>query len=174
MKIDVGQLRDKKTVKLSGGEEWLRAIRDSYQDMKEPLSGIVEISLLDEYDRCSVDVDISLCPVVVCGQCSEPMGLAITVRNRYFFVDGEDPLLKQREVELESTDLDLYYLDQGELDLESFINEIVNLEMPNLIQHSTPDHPCTQARLLRDGAAAYADDRQASNNPFSVLKKLKN
>lgn len=180
MRINLLDLNPDLAVDITGNEPWLARI---YADFPVPvtqdgapaplLTGHLKVAL-EAGGSVKVVGSIQYAPLVPCSRCDIriPWPMNITVKAR-FVPDGINP--QSREKNLTRAELDAYYLEGDEADLEQLVNDLVQTALPTQVIAATDDE--ANCRICGDdllAAVVYGHaERPAEASPFAQLATLK-
>ncbi len=178
MRFKIEELREPKQIEIKGDEPWLALIYKSFglhgREDEPRLSGYFHISP-NQYGAFHVKGEISFTPKVSCGRCELqiPWEIKRTLNVRYLLpFKDEDGVEAERDLSPE--DLDDYYIENDEIDIELSINDIVQTAIPSRLIKLTPDgKACAVCLENVEEAVVYEQKGAAENNPFAILKDLK-
>ena len=178
MRIHIDELRPARTLALAGDEPWLDRI---YTDFPAPageaaprLTGELQLRR-EEGGSVLVTGRIDYAPFVGCSRCDRlinwPLGLPVEAR---FLPETANDQPKEKN--LSRADLDAYYLENYEVDVEGLLNDVIQTALPIAPVPATEDGDACRicsADLTGERVYGDGDDEEASASPFSVLKGLK-
>lgn len=179
MKLNISNLREVKKITVTGDEGWLKTIYDTFHsDANSKVNKLkAELIITPVGDGFTmVKGEISYTPIVDCSRCGDFIPWSIEDRFEVCFQkeDVNDEQLKERE--LSAGELDEYYLDGDDIDIELLLNERVQLAIPmrTVLAREDKENECfvcgddlDEARVI--GVSPENDE----NNPFHALKHLK-
>ncbi|MFK7822832.1 MAG: DUF177 domain-containing protein [Oligoflexales bacterium] len=158
-----------KIIEILGSEDWLSLIyeqfRSSYGEKLSPLTGKFSIKLLDACIQVEGSYQFSL--ILKCSRCSTSLVWPIHESlNLFYSLQADDH--SSRERDLTSKDLDDYFLLDNQVDLESVVNESVQLSFPLKVK-------CDECKSICEDDVVYSSDEegQESSSPFAKLRELK-
>jgi uncharacterized metal-binding protein YceD (DUF177 family) len=179
MRVHLFDLKPSKQLQILGTEPWLDKI---YADFPatEPgskerphITGTLTL-MLEESGSVLVTGHIDFAPVVSCTRCdlgiAWPLHFDLTTR---FLTDpvNEDAT---RERLLTTAELDAYYLEADEVDLEQLINDTVQTGIPAHILATTDDGAnCRVCLADLTEPQAYGERDTGEASPFAALRGLK-
>ena len=178
MRVRVENLDKVTTVNLTGDEPWIAQIANILHQGEGSatarISGQIELRK-DSAGFVYGKGHFSHTPILSCSRCAKdvpwPMDVAVNVTWRPPF-EGSTP----RELSLSAEDLDVYFIENGELDLEELVNDALQCAVPSrvlkTVEGSDDDCGVCGINLSDDLVAGKHDD--SSNSPFAILKNLKN
>ena len=171
MEVDLQYIQKAKEIEITGEEPWLSNIFQTIFDKQlhapftKEFSARVIVHPL-EYDVCRVIIKLTYTTDLTCGRCLEPLPWRCQIDKELSYYNMADPLVEQSDVNLTSSDLDRYYLNEGILNLQDMLNELILLEIPE-----NPRHETTTGS---ESEPLYTTEDGDEGNPFAVLAKLKN
>jgi len=185
MKIRVKDLTEKPSqVEITGAEDWLKTLYDSFTvndaagSPKKP--GMLRAKLALTKDLAGfvqVAGQVTFDPFLDCSRCSEnilwPISESIDVIFRP--ATGEPPAAGGgREVNLTKEDLDQYVIEEGTIDIESLLNDVVQTAIPiNTVKLTEDGSACSICGLTVADDRVYGEGKPVRESPFAVLKNLK-
>lgn len=184
MRLLAKDLKKTKTITLEGQEPWLKDIYASFSGNDAPLTGEIEVKP-DAYGVFHVVGHVDYTPLVECSRCQEavayPIHRDIDVRfidrdaaEAGFDIEGMDDEGAEFERELDSEDLDTYYVEpNGEMDLEMIINDFIQTALPTRVTCSLVDKTCGVPLQNEESGLVHKDKNDAEMSPFAALKGLK-
>lgn len=178
MKIKVSDLKRPLTVTVTGEEEWLAQIYQTFpvpQGRETPRLKADVTFTPETASIVDVQANIEYTPYVSCSRCLDP--LAWKIERRFDATYRVAPTAKEQdEIELSTNDLDEYWIENGMIDIEVLINEEVQLAIPSqTILRDEDGNGCPKCRgelgdkPLYQAKSAVGDKPE---NPFAVLKNL--
>ncbi len=176
MRLKTDDLREVLTIDIRGDESWLRDIYSSFgqkegQDQAK-ITGRLTVTPAD-YGVFYVRGQITYAPFVHCGRCEDLIPWQIDRRLDARFLtpydDGED-----EEKDLTPEDLDDYYIENKEINIEPLVNDLIQTALPSRLIQTTADGKAC-AICLEDVQTPLVFEQQTSEeaSPFAVLKNLK-
>ncbi|MBM4252388.1 MAG: DUF177 domain-containing protein [Deltaproteobacteria bacterium] len=178
MRLAVAAINGQIEVTIKGNEPWLEAL---YRDFPLPggtgeaalLSGVLKLRV-EEAGSVHVTGHLSYAPIVSCSRCDKAIAwpLACDVDVRYLPEQIND---LEREKNLSRNDLDAYFLDGDEVDLEQLITDTVELALPSrfVLADAKGERCRVCAVSVADGRVYGAADDTSQSSPFAALKGLK-
>lgn len=169
IRVDELEAGKPKHIKVDGSEEWLKPLYEQFRNSPgqrgSSLKGSFAVNLLDSCVQ--VEGQYQFSPEVKCSRCSASLVWHIHENLDLFFSLQPDDL-SARERDLTAKDLDDYFLLDNQVDLESVINESVQLSFPLKLK-------CDQCKEHKEEDAVYSSDdcSQESSHPFAKLRELK-
>ena len=169
IRVDELEIGKPKLVAVTGNEDWLSPIYEQFRSASNKeaplLTGRFSVQLLDACVH--LEGNFQFCPDVKCSRCSCPVAWSINEHlDLYYSLQPDD--LSARERDLSAQDLDDYFLLDNQVDLESVINEAVQLSFPLSLK-------CDQCKASGTDGVVYTSDEdgQGSSHPFAKLRELK-
>ncbi|NRA43884.1 MAG: DUF177 domain-containing protein [Oligoflexales bacterium] len=169
IRVDELEIGKPKRIAIKGSEDWLSPIYEQFRSAPRQevpvLTGNLSVNLLDACIQ--VEGEYTFSPSVKCSRCSASMNWPIHERlDLYFSLQADD--LSARERDLTAKDLDDYFLLDNQVDLESVLNESVQLSLPLRLK-------CDQCKAKSEDDVVYSSDKegQESLHPFAKLRELK-
>lgn len=176
MRIPVTDLARPKQVLIQGDEAWLARIYGDFPlGTDKQLMGKLTVEAL-EGGAVTVKGNIAFSPVVACSRCEKGINwpLSLTVDARFL---PERANATKREVNLSESDLDAYYLDAGEVDIEQVLTDVVQTALPSQILATSEDgSSCRVCKVDLTEDLVYGESQdveEARESPFAALKGLK-
>ncbi len=176
MKIKLKDFVESLTVEISGREEWLTAIYQGFPvpgDQVPPIAaGSVTLRKLG-YDVVQITGVITYEPFLQCSRCSDsikwPLKADIAAICRPTpVVDSEKNVL-----DLRSEELDDYFLQGDEIDLEPLINDAIYTALPSSILKSSEDGKlCLICGEDLSSTKVCSVGETPKESPFKDLQKL--
>ncbi len=176
MRISLTELHRPKSFKLTGNEDWLARLYGDFPLGRErALSGTLEIAI-GHGGEVNVRGKLDFAPTVSCSRCERNITwpLSVDVDARFLPDRGSET---KREHTLTQAELDAYYIEQGEIDLEQLLTDLVQTQLPTqLVRANEDETACVVCHddLTRDlvfGVGNKEPEKAAS--PFAALKDLK-
>lgn len=178
MRFKIDQLREPVRVEIKGDEPWLDFIYKSFRQKKgadaSVLTGYFTVTP-DQYGAFHVQGEVSYTPLVSCGRCEMliPWEIKRRIDVRYL-VPYRDEEGESGETDLAPEDLDDYYIENDELDVEVSINDLIQTALPSrLIKLTSDGKACAVCLENVETAVVYEQKTAAETSPFAVLKGLK-
>jgi uncharacterized metal-binding protein YceD (DUF177 family) len=180
MKLKAADLREPLTIPIAGDEPWLSFIYQSFaiKGQTQPkLTGEVTVTPAP-YDVFTIKGQVRFHPLVNCGRCQDLITWEIErpIDARYLARYEADEAEEGEDVEVDLTpqDLDSYYLQDGWIDLEPVINDVVQTALPNrLIKVTADGKNCVVCLENIEDQLVYEEERSPDASPFAKLKGLK-
>ena len=175
MKIKLEDLQNPKTVSVTGDEDWLSEIYQSFLKHKgeyAKLTGTLEVSL-QGYGYAKVEGTINYEPKVPCSRCADPIIWPI---NKTFSAKfkPKDEMAEASEVELIAEDLDYYYIENDSIDIQQILLDTVVTSLPSqLVKKCTKNQECQICGISLKDDEVYRTKSKEEESPFAILKNLK-
>lgn len=185
MRLQAKELKQSETKKISiGGQEpWLKEIYATFSSNDAPLTGEIDVKP-EAYGTYQIHGRIDYTPIVECSRCAEPVAYPIhrDIDVRFidrdaaeagFDIEGEaDDGTVERE--LESQDLDTYYVEEdGLIDIELVLNDFVQTALPTRVTCALVDKTCGISLQNEESGLVHKDKNDVDTSPFAALKNLK-
>lgn len=177
MKLKAEDLRSPKTIAISGDEDWLNLIYESFADGRpnqQKITGSLTV-IPSHYGRYDVEGEVRFTPSVSCSRCEDMIPWEISRKVKVRFL--EQAPLEEDEVErdLEPSDMDAYYLDEkGYLDLEIVVNDFIQTALPTrLVKTAADGKSCLVCHKDVSSKYAFKDEIKPEQSPFAALQNLK-
>lgn len=179
MKIKVSTLSAPLKVTVTGTEDWLTGIYENFPvpPGAQPTLVKAQIDLKpDGYGRVEVQGHLEFQPFLSCSRCADMVPWQVNQNFTVSFRPEPNVETLEKEVDLQSEDLDIYYFENEAIDLEALLNDLIQTSIPSqVIPKSNDGKNCVVClETLSDGLiyeSETPDDDK--NNPFAVLKNLK-
>ena len=179
MRVHLFDIKPTKQVQILGTESWLDRIYADFPATEDgrkerpQISGTLTLQL-EESGSVLVTGHIDYAPVVSCTRCDLgiPWPLHFDLSTRFL----PDPVNEDssRERLLTTAELDAYYLESDEVNLEALINDTVQTGIPAHILATTDDGAnCRICLTDLTEPQAYGERDSADLSPFAALKGLK-
>lgn len=180
MKIPVKDMREPLKLSIQGNESWLAEIYASFLGSEGPgIQGEILISP-EPYGVYSVKGHINYVPKVSCSRCelaiAWPIQRDVDVRfidrdGSGFEIEGDE---EGDEGDLTPEDLDTYYLQDGAIDIEMVVNDLVQTAIPSrTIAVSKDGKSCGVCLEDVTKPLIFEDGNKEDQSPFAILKNLK-
>ncbi len=177
MKVDVRTIRSHFDLEISGTESWLK---DIYHYFSAPagktaplVHGHIAIQHQPEVDGYSLKGKVSFEPFVDCSRCGVKIQWPINESFDLFFVrkSGDVP----DDADLNPTDLDEYALVDNIIDIESILNEQIQLAIPTkTVKARAGTEECLSCGQDLSSLQVFGENPEEDPaNPFAVLKTFK-
>ena len=180
MRIPAHQIENDLTVTITGDEPWLVPIVASLSDIdresKTPprITGTIKLRK-DTAGFVHGKGVLKHSPSLVCGRCDDvlawPIQADVNVSWRPAF-ESNAP----HEINLTAEDLDVYFIEDGAIDLSQLVNDCLHLAIPSHVPVRTPDsEDCLTCGLSLANTLVYGDgvSLPPKASPFEGLKDLK-
>ena len=170
MHIQINDINPELHVKIQGLEPWLERIYVDFPtapgcerplltadlDLVHEDSGLIRVAGLIEY-----------APQLRCSRCELPVSwpMRLEVAARFLPEQVNEP---PRDRSLNRSDLDAYYIEQAQVDLETLINDLVQTEVPSQTYEA-----CPTCRSTAHQDRIYTTSNAEDASPFAALKGLK-
>lgn len=177
MRFKVEELRHSVAIEIKGDEPWLSKIYGSF-GQKTPgdgprLTGHLTLTP-DNYGAYYLKGDVVYSPFVACGRCEDliPWEIRRTFAVRFLTpYEDEDGTV---EKDLTPEDLDDYYIENKEIDLEPVLNDMIQTSLPTRLIKTTADgKACSICLEDVQTPLVYEQQKAEDASPFAVLKNLK-
>jgi len=174
MKIKVSNLKEPQELIISGQEPWLEALYAPFpHPPAAPLTGQLRIRK-DSAGFVYVTGDISCTPTLECSRCLSQMPWPVSTHIDACFRPGLSDVLRERDINLSRDDLDLYFIEAGEVDLECLLNDCLQTAIPyQTFCESLPGKHCDLDHSKLPGDQVYGVPDEETSSPFAVLQNLK-
>ena len=178
MRLKTDDLREVLTIDIRGDEAWLKDIYASFGqkegDSSAKISGRLTVTPSD-YGVFYVRGQILFTPFVHCGRCEDMIPWEIDRRLDARFLtpyDAGDE--EEAEKDLTPEDLDDYYIEGKEINIEPLVNDLIQTALPSRLIRTTADGKAC-AICLEDVQVPLVFEQQSAEDasPFAVLKNLK-
>lgn len=173
MRLPVQNLHSRHTLVISATEPWLKPMATLLAPSAPELAQIQGEVILSTSTAGFVKASGHLTATAVqpCSLCGEtltfPLDTAVAATFRPPF-EGHTP----KEMTLISDDLEVYFIENGSIDLEVLINDALQCAMPYQVTCvGEGTGPCDNANLGSPSGQSNQDP--GTNSPFAVLKTLK-
>jgi uncharacterized metal-binding protein YceD (DUF177 family) len=180
MRVHIFDLKPDLSVHVAGTESWLDRIYADFPSASGASRPRVHGDLLltlEEGGTVYVSGKLNFAPVIGCSRCDLgiPWPMSFDVGVRFFPSSVNAPT---RERTLSQNDLDIYFLEDDEVDLETLVNDLVQTGMPSRVLATTDDgSACRICHADLTSAQVYgshpAADAPSERSPFAALKDLK-
>ncbi len=182
MKLKAEDLRQAKSMTITGQEPWLAEIYASF-DMslaeaqgEKAIVGSVTITP-QPYGVYAVSGNIRFVPKVSCSRCEDPIPWPIerTFAVRFLEVPELPDDAVEDEEDREPAALDDYYLDsEGLIDIEMLLNDFIQTALPmRLVRASEDGKSCLVCKKAIDTREVFSVGNKEDMSPFAALKSLK-
>ncbi len=177
MLIRVADFYPNLSIKISGDEPWLKEIEKNLQVGEAPPASKItgEIHLRkDSAGFVYGDGSVKHTPTLSCSRCAIdilwPLEAKIAVTWRPPFES-----VTPRELALTSEDLDVYFIEDGKIDISQIVNDVLLCAIPDQIvprMEGSDDCGVCGINLLNN--LVYGNNEPLEiTSPFDVLKNLK-
>jgi uncharacterized metal-binding protein YceD (DUF177 family) len=193
MKVSVKDLRKPVTITIHGDEPWIEAIHSSFalepddscapgvpgiNDKSRRLKGEIRLQM-DASGCVSAKGHIAYEPLVPCSRCDLRIPLDVGQEIDALFKPGPHGADDRQEITLSADDLEARFIEDGKVDLEELLNDLVQTAIP--FQTCQPDPGTDRCRFCKADLSAprvfssggSGDDDQPVS-PFAKLAELKN
>lgn len=178
MKIRVAQIRDSVSHDIKGDEKWLASLYESFaiardgtrRDKCPTMAAKIRLEVIPG-DVIKVSGNVKFAPPISCGRCGDDIIWPVD-SNFEVYYEKDFPIdPEQREVDLKPGELDRYYVENGTIDIESLLNEIVHLDIPlSNIRASEDGSSCLVCHADLSDPVVYEEEGQTrTESPFKVL-----
>lgn len=177
IKIEDLLLNEAKKLPFSGQENWLEPIYSFFSVPRNQQRPLLQGSFCLTRSENFVEVQGSyqFSPFIPCSRCSELIQWPLTESIKINVLLTEQDFLPERN--LSKAELDEYYCENRQIDLELILNEAVQLALPTVTTGLSPENPsaCPQCHTenLRDCIYSSSTLAEKGRNPFARLKELK-
>jgi len=177
MKLKAEDLRSPKTITITGDEPWLGLIYESFNLTKPQEDRRITGSLTvtpSAYGLYQIDGEVSFTPMVSCSRCEDFIPWEITRKIKVRYLDQGPIEEDEVERDLEPSDMDAYYLEDGYLNLEVVVNDFIQTALPSrTVKTSADGKSCLICHKDVSDRVAFQDEVKPEPSPFAVLKNLK-
>lgn len=180
MKIEVKHIGNYKKFDVSGQEKWLEAIYKFFptgnKDPHPTLTAQIEVSYVEDLFAYSVKYQLDYSPKVDCSRCGIKIDWPLQLSDEVYYYAQPDRSQEVDIIDLDTQDLDTYYVEDGQIDLESLLNDVVQLAIPSQTvppKKASSDDCCTCGDDLSKTKVFGPKPEDDASNPFNVLKQLK-
>lgn len=178
MKINIHSINPTLVLQLEGNEAWLKTIYDLYQRPgagAKPLTGSIRLHE-EAAGSYLVTGSLAMTAVMPCDLCGQtlPCDLEISIDVRYLPAVTN---MLEREKNLSRSDLDAYFIEDEEIDLETLLNDSINDALPTRLVHDQKDGKSCVERDQSLGGDETGDkvwtSKDEKDSPFAALKDVK-
>ena len=173
MILSINHLRSPHSVKLSPSENWLKQVATDLAP-SNPASANIEGEMtisLSTAGFVHVTGAISAVTFQPCSICGDSVSLALSAPVKATFrppYAGDAP----KDMSLTSEDLDVYFIEDGGINLEIVVNDALQCAVPyQLTCERAGRPPCNNRHLASEDEQTGA--RSGANSPFAILKTIK-
>lgn len=179
MLLETKNLFKPRQIEVLGDEAWLTKIYGTFDVPKGCEAPQLKASLVvapAPYQEGAFEVkgQLSYSPYVVCNRCGElfPWPLELTVSGYFAADDLEADDMPDERVNA-ANEVDIYeFTSQGQIDLESFLNEQIQLAIPLRTVPALDSDHAQNCHQPAENAKIYTTE-DGSSSPFAVLAKLR-
>lgn len=172
MKINIHSINPTLVLEITGNEAWLKNIYALYQKPgadAQPLTGRIRLHE-EEAGTYLVTGEMSFTVAVPCDLCERTLAMPVNLSIDTRYLPGMINTI-EREKNLSRADLDAYYIEDEEIDLEELINDTINDALPSRVVCPPKDGiSCTGKDVTDDRVWSSKDEK---DSPFAALKGLK-
>jgi uncharacterized metal-binding protein YceD (DUF177 family) len=181
MKLRLDRITQPLKLSISGNEEWLKPIYDSFEVPKDQVGGLISGSLTvypESNEIFKITGDLSYTPWVDCSRCGDSIRWQTSGSFSYRIIPVEMDTVEDAtgERSFSYPDAEILTHVDGMLDLAEFVNDQIQLAIPlQTINRSADGRDCLDCgkslqdvQVLRD-----AESEATQSGKFDVLKKLK-
>ena len=172
MIIQVSKITRDSDLSFNGAEAWMKEIYKEFphcQPETHPLSIQIKIEILPG-KRLKFSGNYSFTPLLECSRCALPIAWPLDGSIDATF---EPEPRFNKETDLNTEDLDRYYYKDDQINLEQFINELIQLSRPDqVVKKSSDGSNCQICKKDIKGALVFGSEEK-KKNPFEALKNLK-
>lgn len=180
MKIDVQKLMEKTAVSVTGNEAWLSNIYKEFpkgpDNVFPKIEAYIEVTPTD-YGMVHVTGNVKYSPYVNCCRCDDLIPWKIDVDFDVYFREEEETNSSQKNHDLDPEELDYHFITEGQIDLELFLNEQIQLGIPVRTVPEQDEHGNCKVCLksMNDSLVFKSESKNEfkAPNPFEQLKKIK-
>lgn len=167
MQIPTKSILNKMDYSLSGTEIWLETLYSTFptpgSSKKQHLTASLSIIPLD-FDRFSLKGHFKYQPYLTCSRCNKSMSFPIDQDFAVTF-HQERRIDQNQEGDWSHSHLDEYFVENDLIDIEVFLNEQVQL--------AVPDYPhCSNCPVPNEDRLIYGQGNQLNRSAFSSLQSL--
>lgn len=176
MRVHIFDLKPDLELHIDGGESWLDRVYKDFPTAgaeRPRLHGDMTLTL-EEGGTVFVSGKLHFTPLVSCSRCDLglpwPMNIDVGVR---YFPSGINAQARDRT--LTQNELDAYFLEDDEVDLELLINDLIQTELPSRVLATTDDgSSCRICQVDLTSTQVYGTPMvPTERSPFEALKDLK-
>ena len=125
--IRLSEIEDTQVLKGEMDSSRFRHMGDTDLKLKKPVGYELTVAKFD--DTVAIDGPVNVAAVLQCGRCLEEFDVELSLLMSIKLVPGAE-LPDSPELELHGEDLDVYYYEGDEIDVDPFVYEEVMLNMP--------------------------------------------
>ncbi len=178
MKLKAEDLRGPKTITITGQEDWLDLIYQSFGLAKGEGSHLITGQLTvhpSNYGLYEIEGQIQFTPVVSCSRCEDMIPWEISRKIKVRYLEARPVEEDEVERDLEPSDFDAYYLDdEGYMDLEVVVNDFIQTALPTrLVKVGKDGKSCLICQKDVGTATVFKDEAKPEQSPFAALLNLK-
>lgn len=176
MKVNVKTINPTLVIDIDGSEAWLKNIYRDYfspdDSNHEKLSGSIKLQLNRDAGTFLVTGNIKFIPELPCGRCGGGINWPLNFDlNMLYHPETTNTL--EIEMNLNSADLDSYYVTNKQIDLEQLLVDTINELLPYRALHESADgNSCSDASKDPAQEKVWSSQEEAPS-PFAKLKGLK-
>ncbi|MBQ48181.1 MAG: hypothetical protein CMP10_12165 [Zetaproteobacteria bacterium] len=174
MKVQIDKIIDKLDISISGKEDWLKTIYSLFScpnGSEQPkINGNISINRI-EYDRFEVSLKLQFTPWVDCSRCSVPIQWPINKKLSALF-RPETEQNNSKEYDLNIEELDYYFIENGQIDIELLLNEMVQMSLPTQLIRQNRNDECLVCGIDVGTKIIHESKKSNDESPFAALKKL--
>lgn len=179
MKIAIKDLRQKQSIVITGEEPWLEGIYSEFPppkgQMKPLVTGNVEI-FCEEIEGAGYRVkgEIAYEPFVECSRCGDiKLQWPVSASFDVVFLAPDLKAMAHKEINLSEEELNDYFIDNGQIDLELLINDYIQMGIPQrTLKESEDGESCLTCGVNLDEDRVYGEEKSEDDSPFAALKGL--
>jgi uncharacterized metal-binding protein YceD (DUF177 family) len=172
MKINIHSINPTLVLEVTGNEAWLKNIYAEYQrhgEGRKPLTGSIKLHE-EEAGTYLVTGELAMTAVLPCDLCERGLAMPVKMTLNTRYLPGLTNTI-EKEKNLSRSDLDAYYIEDEQIDLEELLNDSINDTLPTRLTCPPKDGlTCTGKDVKDDRAWSSRDEK---DSPFAALKGLK-
>ena len=177
MRLSTNSLAAHHNLKFSGDDSWLARIAQDLTPANPKSSNIHgEITLrTDNAGFIHVTGNAAATATLPCDRCGRdvtiPLNSPINATFRPSYSEHTP-----REMALSAEDLEIYFIENDNIDIETLVNDTLQCGIPNHILCATDDaQGCGGENADDDDTLVYGEGtRSDDDSPFAILKNLRN
>jgi uncharacterized metal-binding protein YceD (DUF177 family) len=176
MRLIVKSLNSPHYVQISPKDSWLRQLaKDLSPSSPEEAAISGELTLrADNAGFIHANGHITASALLPCDRCGRDVTIPLASNIQATFrpsYDGQAP----REMSLSAEDLDTYFIEGGQIDLEILVNDTLQCALPGHIAcPPSAENSCSSdVDEDSDEEERPSNDKTGENSPFAILKSLK-